>query len=158
MAPEILLRPYARADAAATRRVFLDAVTVTASRDYRPEQVEAWTRSARRDLPGWHRARAEATTTVAEVAGTVVGFSDVSATGHIGMMFVHSDHSGRGVGRALLAEDERLAREAEAAELTSDVSITARPFFERAGFAVVCEQHPVLAGIALTNFRMRRPA
>ena len=43
-----------------------------------------------------------------------------------------------------------------AVELSTHASLTARPFFEAHGFAVVVEQHPVLRGVALTNFVMRR--
>lgn len=40
--------------------------------------------------------------------------------------------------------------------LSADVSITARPFFERRGFEVVTEQHPVTAGVRMTNFHMAK--
>ncbi|RAZ31327.1 hypothetical protein [Microbacterium sp. SMR1] len=48
------------------------------------------------------------------------------------------------------------ARSAATPELTSDVSIAARPFFESVGFRVVREQHPVKEGVELTNYRMRK--
>ena len=38
----------------------------------------------------------------------------------------------------------------------SEVSITARPFFEKQGFAVLAEQKIVRNGIELTNFKMER--
>jgi len=44
-------------------------------------------------------------------------------------------------------------------ELTVDSSITARPFFESAGFAgfaVVAEQQVALRGVTPTNYAMRR--
>ena len=42
------------------------------------------------------------------------------------------------------------------AALKADVSITARPFFEFYGFTVEAEQHPVKAGVQLTNAKMKR--
>jgi len=40
--------------------------------------------------------------------------------------------------------------------LVSDVSITARPFFERAGFRLVEAQEVERQGVRLQNFRMER--
>ena len=57
---------------------------------------------------------------------------------------------------ALLGWAVSTARELGAAELSTHASLTARPFFEAHGFVVVVEQHPVLRGVALTNFVMRR--
>ena len=40
--------------------------------------------------------------------------------------------------------------------LYAEVSITARRFFEKMGFVVVEERHPVVRGVELTNYAMRR--
>jgi len=50
---------------------------------------------------------------------------------------------------------EVLARSEGTPALSADVSITARRFFERHSFTVEAEQHPVKAGVELTNYRMR---
>jgi putative acetyltransferase len=152
----VVIRAYADQDARATLDVFLAAVTETAAADYSAEQIAAWSRPAQRTLSEWATARADADTFVAAVAGAVVGFSDVDADGYIDMMFVSPTHARRGVARALLAEVERRAGEIGARGLSTNASITARPFFEAHGFEVVAEQHPVISGVALTNFRMAR--
>nr|WP_256336089.1 GNAT family N-acetyltransferase [Microbacterium sp. cf332] len=95
--------------------------------------------------------------TVVAVAGEeVVGFSDVDGDGYIDMLFVSPRHLRRGIARTLLCFIEQRARSAATPELTSDVSIAARPFFESVGFRVVREQHPVKEGVELTNYRMRK--
>ncbi|WP_245958612.1 GNAT family N-acetyltransferase [Microbacterium bovistercoris] len=154
---EIVIRDYRDEDAATTLAVFLDAVTITASADYSAAQIAAWARPAQRSIDGWNEARRRRGTVVAVVDGRVAGFSDVSASGDIDMLFVSPAFARRGVARALMAELESRAMDAGAAGLSADVSITARPFFERVGFAVEAEQHPVIEGIELTNFRMARP-
>lgn len=154
----VTIRPYLLQDAAATLAVFLDAVTETAAVDYSPEQIAAWSAPKDRDLAAWGRSRVELGTFVAMVDGQVAGFSDVSAEGYIHMMFVSPRFGRRGVGRALLAEAERRATSARDSALTTNASITARPFFEAAGFVVVAQQHPLTRGVRLTNYRMlRRP-
>ena len=40
--------------------------------------------------------------------------------------------------------------------LYAQVSLTARPFFEHAGFEVVSEQHLLVRGVALKNFCMEK--
>lgn len=70
------------------------------------------------------------------------------------MMFVAPKFGRRGVAGALLAPLRGIAVAAGLAELSTDASITARPFFEQHGFAVVTEQHPVTRGVEMTNYRM----
>ncbi|MEO7124135.1 MAG: GNAT family N-acetyltransferase [Lacisediminihabitans sp.] len=60
----------------------------------------------------------------------------------------------RGVARQLLEHLEAQARSERTPMLSADVSITARPFFERHGFTVEAKQHPVKAGVELTNYKM----
>jgi putative acetyltransferase len=38
----------------------------------------------------------------------------------------------------------------------ADVSITAKPFFEKIGFKIIQEQHVKLNGIELTNYKMEK--
>jgi putative acetyltransferase len=80
----------------------------------------------------------------------------VSPDGYLDMMFVAPRFLGCGVAWRLVRHAEESARAAAMTELTADVSITARPFFERQGFTVVATQHPVKAGVRITNFRMRK--
>ncbi|MDR6199154.1 putative acetyltransferase [Microbacterium sp. SORGH_AS428] len=152
----VALRPYSSADAAATLAVFTDAITQTASAHYTPEQIEAWARPGRRDLPAWDEAMSGRGSIVAVAGDEVVGFSDVGQDGYIDMLFVSPRHVRRGIARSLLAFIESRARSSGIAELTSDVSVAARLFFESVGFEIVREQRPIKEGVALTNFRMRK--
>ena len=72
------------------------------------------------------------------------------------MMFVSPDFARRGVARTLMTFLEGRARRCSADQLSADVSITARPFFESSGFRVDAEQHPVTNGVVMTNFRMTK--
>ncbi|MBW0253180.1 GNAT family N-acetyltransferase [Cellulomonas sp. PS-H5] len=152
----LLLRDHTPDDAAATLAVFRRAITVTAARDYTPEQVAAWAPDDI-DPDAWGARRAAARTRVAVRDGAVVGFTDVDAAGYVDMMFVDPGAARQGVARALLDWAVRTAAADGATELTTHASVTARPFFEAHGFEVVAEQHPVRRGVTLTNYRMRRP-
>lgn len=150
------IRRYQRTDAADTLAVFLAAITETAAADYSTEQIRAWADAENRELSAWDEAMQARNSYVATVDGSVAGFSDVSADGYIDMMFVSPRHLHQGIARRLLAHIEAYARQKRMVELSADVSITARPFFERHGFVVEAEQHPSRAGVQLTNFRMRK--
>ncbi|GEL97829.1 GNAT family N-acetyltransferase [Cellulomonas terrae] len=151
----MILRDYGEKDGPATLDVFRRAIRLTAARDYTPEQVAAWA-SDEIDPAGWADRRRASRTRVAEVDGRVVGFTDVDERGYVDMLFVDPAVARRGVATALLAWAVSTARELGAAELSTHASLTARPFFEHHGFVVVTEQRPVLRGVTLTNFVMRR--
>ncbi|WP_241988786.1 GNAT family N-acetyltransferase [Cryobacterium sp. TMT1-2-2] len=152
----VAIRPYGHADAAGTLAIFLAAVTETAAADYSPEQIQAWARPEDRDLSTWHAAMQARNSYVATIDGAPAGFSDVNPAGYIDMLFVAPRHQRQGVARQLIGYVEAHARKAHMAALTADVSVTARPFFERYGFTVEAEQHPVKAGVQLTNYKMKK--
>ncbi|WP_456846315.1 GNAT family N-acetyltransferase [Cellulomonas sp. P5_C6] len=151
----MLVRPYTSDDAPATLDVFLRAVRVTASRDYSPEQIAAWAPDVP-DVDRWSARRAASRTCIASVGDRVVGFTDVDELGYVDMLFVDPDHGRQGVATALLDWVVATARDDGTPALTTNASVTARPFFEAHGFVVEREQHPVLRGVELVNFAMRR--
>lgn len=154
--PAIRIRAYRSADAEPTLRIFGDAITVTAAADYTPEQVAAWARPERRGITEWDRSMLNRDSVVALVAGHIAGFSDVDDKGHIHMLFTAPGFARHGVARALMTFLEDRARRRPANQLTADVSITARVFFEAMGFRVVAEQRPVIDGVPLINYRMTK--
>ena len=148
------VRDYVPADAAKTLAVFLGAVTITASVDYSPEQIAAWAAPQDREINAWDSARAERGTFMAVLDGDIAGFSDVNADGYIHMLFVAPRFGRRGVASSLVAAVEQRARRLGATSLSTNASITARPFFEQHGFVVVAEQRPITRGVSMTNYRM----
>ena len=105
------IRPATPADAAATAAIYNEEVTgstVTFDLVTRTDEEQAQ----------WLRARAGAhEVVVAEVDGEIAGFASLSAfrdrpayrTTVEDSVYVHRDHRGRGVGRALLGEILRVA-------------------------------------------------
>lgn len=61
----------------------------------------------------------------------IVGFSSITSQGYLHSMFVHKDFQGKGIATMLLEEIERYAITAGIMRITSEVSLTARPFFEK---------------------------
>ena len=154
--PPVTIRPYRIQDAETTHSVFVAAIMETASNDYSLEQTRVWARPEQRDLERWDAAMRRRNSVVALVDEVIAGFSDVSAEGYIDMMFVAPTFSRRGVASSLLMHVEEQARTIGVRRLSANVSITARPVFERNGFTVEAEQHPVTAGVQMTNFHMAK--
>lgn len=69
-------------------------------------------------------------------------------------MFVHKDFQRKGIATMLLSEIERHAATMGIIRITSEVSLTARPFFEKRGYIVEAEQKRKANQLFLTNFRM----
>ena len=76
--------------------------------------------------------------------------------GYLHSMFVHKDWQGKGVATQLLTEVERIARELQVSEITSEVSLTAKPFFEKKGYKTIKSQKCKANKLKLTNFVMRK--
>ncbi len=84
----------------------------------------------------------------------IVGFASFEEPDYLDMMYVHKDFQLQGVGNSLLAAIREKASEVGAEKIVSDVSITAKPFFEQHGFRVVKKQAVRINDVELTNYRM----
>jgi putative acetyltransferase len=135
--------------------VYYSAIHLTASRDYTPEQIHAWAPKDL-DMDVWESRIRGINPFVAELNGEVVGYADLQANGYIDHFFVSGTHSRRGIGSLLM---EHILGEAKALglpELTSDVSRTAQPLYEKFGFVVVEQRRPERRGVIIPNAFMRR--
>ena len=151
----IAIRRYRADDVPALWAVFHSAIHQVAARDYSPPQIDAWA-PATFDPDMWARRMAGISPFVAERDGEIVGYADVQPSGYIDHCFVAGGATRRGIGSRLMDRIHSHAVSAGLTSLFSDVSITARPFFERWGFVVEKQQRLVLGEISLTNFRMRK--
>ena len=128
----VSLRPYLAADAERCADIFRASVEELAIEDYSAEQCAAW--AARADDPDFPKRLADALTLVALVDGELAGFASLNGAETIDMLYVDPEFARRGVATALLDALTRLAAARGAKTLTSDVSDTARPLFDRRGF------------------------
>jgi putative acetyltransferase len=151
----IEIRDYQDTDCEALAEIFTRAVRQIARRDYSPAQIAAWAPETR-DLDKFAALRSTRPTFVAEYKGQVAGFTDLNGEGHIDMFYVNPDFQRRGVGSAMLRFVTARAQTERCKRLYGEVSITARPVFERHGFRVVAYQTVETNGQALGNYRMEK--
>lgn len=155
MSSSITLRNASQSDLQTILQLFKTTVVTTCAAHYTPQQLAVWVAGAE-NVERWQQAIADQQFLVAEHNNRVVGFASLKAHSYIDFAYVHINFQGRGIARQLYAALEQHARNAGTTVLTADVSITARPFFERMGFAVAKPQTVVRQGIELRNFQMQK--
>ena len=85
-----------------------------------------------------------------------MGYADIQPNGYIDHFFISGPYARQGVGTLLMKHIQKEAQLLGIAEMTSDVSKTAEPFFLRHGFQVVKRGFPIRRGVTLQNALMRK--
>ncbi len=135
------------------QQLFVGTIESVCSSDYNHEQIRAWT-SGIENEQRWREVLMHQFVLVALIRECIVGFGSLAKGGCIDMLYVHKNFQGKGIATAILKLLEDEALRLHYVKLFSDVSITAKGFFEKAGFKVVNEQLNLRQGIGLMNFKM----
>lgn len=147
------LRPYASEDCQACLSLFYETVRRVNARDYAPQQIAAWA-SPDIDPADWEARFLGRHAYVALIGAAIVGFADMTPTGHLDRLFVSATHQRQGIATALVTELLSVASHSGIDAVTADVSITAVPFFTKMGFTNPVEQSVACRGVWFTNYRM----
>ena len=151
----MLVRKYRPGEEPELWQLFFHTIRTVNLGDYTAEQVRVW---APDDVdPERWRARIEGIRPWVCVEGDViVGYADLQDSGYIDHFFVHQAWQRRGVGRRLMETIEAEALSRQIPELSAEVSVTARPFFEAFGFTVVEVKDTAVGSVVMRNFAMAR--
>jgi putative acetyltransferase len=136
-------------------QLFYDTVHRINIRDYSQVQVDAWA-PEHMDTQKWIERMQDRMTYVAEENGKVIGFAELERNGHIGCFYCHADRQNVGVGTALFNKIQLIAGNLNLPKLFTEVSITAKPFFEHMGFTAIASQEVELRGAKLINYVMEK--
>lgn len=153
---KVLIKAYEEKDAPFLAAIFFNTIHHINSKDYSPEQINAWAPKSSLEKEGWIKKWKTLPPIVATLDHKIVGFAELEDNGHIDCFYCHYEYQGHGVGSALMKSIEDKARKNRINKLFAEVSITARPFFEAKGFVVVKEQSVNIRGAMLTNFVMEK--
>lgn len=149
----IEVRQALDSDVVRITQLFYDTIQNINIRDYSQEEVDDWS-SWKADVDKWIEKMHEQYFVVAEIENKIVGFSSLANDGYLDFMFVHKDFQGQGIATALLVEIQNKAVEQNNDLIYSDVSLTAKGFFESKGFIVERQQLKKSKKKELINFRM----
>lgn len=153
----LAVRRYVPArDAAELAALFRAAIGTLAASHYDAAQRAAWASSAA-DLASFDARLARGVTLVAERGGAAIAFAQLAPVDHVEMLYVAPAWARRGVGGALIAQLERIARASKASLLSVDASAISRPVFERAGFSLISTESVLRDGVSLPRFHLCKP-
>ncbi len=151
----LTIRKYREEDAQTTWELFFNTVRNINRQDYNEQQLQAWA-PASMDPFIWNKRMLDIDPFIAEVDGIIVGYADLQNDGLIDHFFCHQNYQRQGVGRALMLHLLHEGKKRGIKHYFSQVSITARPFFEHFGFKVVKQQVLEVKGQELINFVMEK--
>ncbi len=144
-------------DIAELKSLYVNTINSINSRDYNKEQIAAWASTSENTGSLEKRILDQLFIVAVNDDEIITGFSSLDLkNAYLDLMYVHKNYQKRGIATMLLNELLARANELKIKEITSDVSITARPFFEKRGFDVVKEQIVNVKGVKMINFKMNR--
>ena len=138
------------------KKLFCNTVMTVNRRDYTAEEVADWASCCESD-GCWEQLLSTLYFIVAtDVEGQMLGFTALEGMAIFIQCLCIKITSVKGIATALLQENRAYASEHGIKEMTSEVSITARPFFEHHGYKVEREQRVLANRMIMTNFMMRK--
>jgi putative acetyltransferase len=135
--------------------LFHDTVHGINCRDYSPRQLSVWAPD-KPDRDQWLRRLSEGITLLAEREIGLAGFGTITRDGYLDLLYVHKDLQRQHIGHLLVQALITEAGISNCRAVTTDASITARPFFRKEGFVVVRTNRRNIRGVEFTNFTMRK--
>ena len=150
----MLIRPATPSDIPAIITLFKNTILAIDQRDYTGEQLAAWA-SDGANLARWQKRIISQHFLVA-ASEEMVGFGSVDRTGYLDTLFVHHLHQRQGIAQLLSNALEEWAGQQGVKRITTEASITAKPFFERNRYLVVKQQEKSINEVTLINYQMEK--
>ena len=137
------------------QKLYAETIQAVCINDYSQQQIDVWKTTAE-NTERWTNVVNEQLAVVAEKNHKLIGFGTLRDGNYIDFFYIHKDFQGQGIADKILSQLETHALKSGNFNLTSDVSITAKPFFEKKGFLVVKEQKNLRKGVELINYKMSK--
>ena len=135
--------------------LFYETVTSVCKADYNEEQIKVWASFAKKNQKWLDRIKKQYFL-VAELDNKIVGFGSMEKGDYLDLLYIHKNYLRQGVANRLLTELEDETLRQQKYLISSDVSITARPFFEKHGYKVTKEQRNKFDNIEIINYKMTK--
>jgi putative acetyltransferase len=150
------IRTATLSDIPELKELYQNTVLTVNRKDYSTAEIEDWA-SCGDDIAHLQRSFTEQYYVVAEnKRQDIVGFASINDEGYMHTLFVHKDFQHQGVATLLYQYLEAYAQNKGVKKITSEVSITAKSFFEKQGFRVDQEQRRKANKLCLTNYKMSK--
>jgi putative acetyltransferase len=144
-----------RNDLDAIAYLFRHTIQTAASNDYSAQEIASWSEGAK-NTDNWLKRIDTHHYLLVKVEDKLIGMASLDNTGYLDVIYVHPQHQGKGIASALLSKMEDKAIEDGHDVITSDVSITAKPFFLHKGYRIVKPQLVLCRGVVLRNYNVKK--
>ncbi len=153
----IQFRTATQKDLPAMQTMFVETIRNVCQDDYSALEIAAWTKSVE-NKDRWAALLDEQYFLLAEIDQELVGYGSLKDGNYLDFLYVNKDYQKMGIAKSLLTRLLEKAKESNPKIISSDVSITAKPFFLKHGFRVKKEnKNETEEGIILINYRMEMP-
>ncbi|WP_427872092.1 GNAT family N-acetyltransferase [Flavobacterium sp. MMS24-S5] len=137
------------------QQLYIETIQSVCKNDYNPEQIKAWTYGIN-NKERWLEVIEKQYVLLAVIENKIAGFATLKNGNYIDFFYIHKDFQRQGIADKLLAELELEAQKQHSKMITSDISITAKPFFEKKGFVAKAEQKNIRLNVELINYKMEK--
>jgi len=149
------LRIALASDLTDLQKIYVETIEEICSLDYSQAQIDVW-KSTVENTGRWAAVMNDQLVVVAEKNNKIVGFGTLRDGNYIDFFYIHKNFQRQGIAHNILSQLETHAKKSGNFNITSDVSITALPFFEKKGFVILKEQKNLRKGIELINYKMEK--
>ncbi|CAM3630473.1 GNAT family N-acetyltransferase [Flavobacterium chungbukense] len=137
------------------QELFVQTIQSVCKNDYNPDQINAWV-SGVKITERWVDVIEKQFVLLAIIEEQIVGYGTLKNNNYIDLFFIHKDFQRQGIAQKIFNELEIEAKNQDSKIITSDVSITAKGFFEKNAFFVKAEQKNIVKGVEIINYKMQK--
>ncbi|WET04634.1 GNAT family N-acetyltransferase [Flavobacterium sp. YJ01] len=137
------------------QELFVQTIQSVCKNDYNPDQINAWV-SGVKITERWIDVIEKQFVLLAIIEEQIVGYGTLKNNNYIDLFFIHKDFQRQGIAQKIFNELEIEAKNQDSKIITSDVSITAKGFFEKNAFFVKAEQKNIVKGVEIINYKMQK--
>ncbi|TDP03642.1 GNAT family N-acetyltransferase [Flavobacterium sp. 245] len=137
------------------KELFVQTIQSVCKNDYNTEQINAWTSGAK-ITQRWIDVVEKQFVLLVIIENKMAGFGTLKDGNYIDFFFIHKDFQRQGIANKIFTELELEAKKHHSKSITSDVSITAKPFFEKKGFVIKAKQKNIVKGVEIINYKMEK--
>ncbi|OXA79990.1 putative acetyltransferase [Flavobacterium aquidurense] len=137
------------------QEMYIETIKWVCKNDYTPLQIDAWV-SGLNNTERWLKLIHEQYVLLATINDQIVGYGTLKNGNYIDFFCVHKDFQRQGIADKVFTELEHEAIKENSKTITADISITAKPFFEKKGFVVKAKQKNMRLGVELINYKMEK--
>jgi putative acetyltransferase len=137
------------------QEMYIETIKWICKSDYNPLQINAWI-SGLDDTERWLKVIYSQFVLLAIDDDKIVGYGTLKDGNYIDFFCVHKDFQRQKIADNIFNQLEIEAKKEHSKTITADVSITAKPFFEKKGFNTKAEQKNIRLGVELINYKMEK--